>query len=96
MYANYIELQPEWSKERRQRYYQTSQGSLVIPYAWFKALESRMSNELFSSPEIQARYGLLPNNNPTYNPDRLPVGIVREKLRDDQVDTSGRRAERVG
>jgi hypothetical protein len=83
VYANSVELQPEWSKERRQRYYQTSQGSLVIPYAWFRALESRTSNELFSSPEIQARYGLLPNNDPTYNPDQLPVGIVKEKLRPD-------------
>lgn len=89
VYASYAELQPEWSKERRQRYYQTSQGSLVIPYAWYRALESRTSNELFSSPEIQARYGLLPNNDPTYNPDQLPVGIVKEKLRPDQVNLLG-------
>jgi hypothetical protein len=89
VYANYIELQPEWSKERRQRYYQTSQGSLVIPYPWFKALESRTSNELFSSPEIQGRYGLLPNNDPTYNPDQMPVGLVREKVRPEAVNLLG-------
>src|SRR3712207_6598327 len=61
VYASYTLLQPEWNNDRRERYYQTSQGSLVIPYKWYQALESRTGTEMFASPEIQARYGLLPN-----------------------------------
>lgn len=89
VYSSYAELQPEWSKERRERYYQTSQGSLVIPYAWYLALESRTEREMFASPEVQARYGLLPDNDPTFNPDRLPVGIMKEVVADEYVETLG-------
>jgi hypothetical protein len=89
VYAGYRVLQPEWSDRRRERYYQTSQGSLVIPYAWFKALEWRTSRQLFSSPEVQTRYGLLPNNDPVYNSDQFPVGIVRQVVEDQYVDTLG-------
>ncbi len=79
----------EWTPEQRERYYQTSQGSLVIPYAWFRALESRTSNEMFAAPEVQARYGLLPNNNPTYNKDLMPVGIVKNIVADQYVHLLG-------
>lgn len=79
----------EWSPEQRERYYQTSQGSLVLPYKWFRALEWRTSNELFASPAIQARYGLLPDNDPKYNKDQMPVGLVKNILRDEYVDNLG-------
>jgi hypothetical protein len=89
VYSNYTELQTEWSHDRRERFYQTSQGSLVVPYAWFRALESRTGRELFASPEIQARYGLLPNNSTQFNPDRLPVGVMKEVLADELVELLG-------
>lgn len=81
--------QDQWSPEQRERYYQTSQGSLVIPYKWFRAVEWRTSNELFASPAIQARYGLLPDNDPRYNKDQMPVGIVKNIVRDEYVDDLG-------
>ena len=59
VYARYEVLQPEWSTERRERYYQASQGSLVMPYAWYLALETRFGTEMFASPEVSVRYGLL-------------------------------------
>lgn len=89
VYATTAVLQPEWSTERRELYYQTSQGSLVVPYKWYLSLESRTGTELFASPEVQARYGLLPDNNPIFNPDRLPVGIVKDVVPDDLVSTLG-------
>ncbi|MFY9622133.1 MAG: di-heme-cytochrome C peroxidase [Pyrinomonadaceae bacterium] len=79
----------EWSPEQRARYYQTSQGSLVLPYKWFRALEWRTSEEMFASPAIQARYGLLPDNDATYNKDEMPVGIVKNIVRDEYVDNLG-------
>jgi len=45
---------------------------------------------MFVSPEVSTRYGLLPDNNTTYNPDRLPVGIVKEVVDDQLVETLGR------
>jgi hypothetical protein len=89
IYASYTALQTDWSDERRERYYQISQGSLVIPYAWFLALESRTGRELFASPEVQARYGLLPDNDLRYNPDRLPVGIMKDIVPNEYVETLG-------
>jgi RoxA-like, cytochrome c-like len=89
VYANYQVLQPEWSNDRREKFYQTSQGSLVMPYAWYHALESRTGREMFASPEVQVRYGLLPDNDPEHNPDQLPVGIVKDVVRDEYVPTLG-------
>lgn len=79
----------QWTDNQRERYYQTSQGSLVIPYAWFRALESRTDNEMFAAPSVQARYGLLPDNNPTYNKDLMPVGIVKNVVRNEYVHLLG-------
>src|SRR6185503_2851628 len=89
VYANYQVLQPEWSSERRERYYQTSQGSVVVPYSWYLSLESRTGTEQWASPAVQARYGLLPDNDPRYNPDQLPVGIVKNVVPDQYVQTLG-------
>jgi hypothetical protein len=98
VYAKYVELQPEegdpgrkhgWNTDRRERYYQTSQGSLVMPYAWFRALEWRTSTQLFASPEVQTKYGLLPDNDPTYNKDQMPVGIVKNIVPDQYINSLG-------
>lgn len=79
----------QWTDNQRERYYQTSQGSLVMPYAWFRALEWRTSREMFASPHVQTRYGLLPNNNPEYNKDLMPVGIVKNIVPDRYVESLG-------
>ena len=89
VYASYQILQPEWNNKQRERYYQASQGSLVMPYKWFRALESRTTREMFASPEVQTRYGLLPDNDPVYNPDRLPVGIVKDVVDEKYVNLLG-------
>ncbi len=89
VYANYQALQNDWSNDRRQRYYQTSQGSLVIPYAWYRALEVRTGTEMFSSPAVYARYALLPDSDAKFNPDQMPIGIVKDILPDEFVNTFG-------
>src|SRR5206468_4846543 len=32
-------LKQGWTDDQREKYYQTSQGSLIIPYSWFFALD---------------------------------------------------------
>jgi len=89
VFSSYRVLQTEWTDDRRERYYQTSQGSLVMPYAWFRALEWRTGTQMWTSPEVQVKYGLLPDNDTKYNPDRMPIGIVKEIVPDEYVDDLG-------
>jgi mono/diheme cytochrome c family protein len=64
-----------WTAEDRQAFYTTSQGSRMIPYLWFKALRRLDVDQPFGGDQL-ARYGYLPNENSTSNPERLPVGFV--------------------
>lgn len=64
-----------WSAADRDTFYTTSQGSRMMPYAWFKALRRADSNELFSADQLQ-RYGYLPNMRSKSNPEGLPIGLV--------------------
>ncbi len=64
-----------WSAADRDAFYTTSQGSRMMPYAWFKALRRADSNELFAADQLQ-RYGYLPNDRSKSNPEGLPIGFV--------------------
>ena len=64
-----------WTEDERQAFYTTSQGSHMIPYAWFKALRRLDVDEPFAGDQL-ARYGYLPNEKSKLNPEGLPVGFV--------------------
>lgn len=64
-----------WTADERQAFYTTSQGSHMIPYAWFKALRRLDVDEPFAGDQLQ-RYGYLPNETSKLNPEGLPVGFV--------------------
>jgi mono/diheme cytochrome c family protein len=64
-----------WTEDERQAFYTTSQGSHMIPYAWFKALRRLDVDEPFAGDQLQ-RYGYLPNEKSKLNPEGLPVGFV--------------------
>jgi hypothetical protein len=63
-----------WSDAERDLFYTTSQGSHMMPYAWFKALRRLDVDEPFAADQLQ-RYGYLHNDRPN-NPEGLPVGFV--------------------
>jgi mono/diheme cytochrome c family protein len=65
-----------WSAADRDAFYTTSQGSLMIPYAWFKALRRLDVDEPFAGSDQLQRYGYLRNDNSKNNPEGLPVGFV--------------------
>lgn len=96
VYGSLQILDQGWTHDQREKYYQTSQGNPVIPYTWFMSLERQPYGfppylgkvDLFSAPNVQARYGLLPDTS-RYNPDQLPVGIVPDKLAANTVDLLG-------
>jgi hypothetical protein len=64
-----------WSAADRDAFYTTSQGSLMIPYIWFKALRRLDVDEPFGGDQLQ-RYGYLRNDKSKNNPEGLPVGFV--------------------
>jgi hypothetical protein len=67
-----------WTDERRQWYYHTSQGSQVMPYDWFVALEQADNRKLFIDNDFMSRMRFVPDPNPEGNPDFLPVGFAKD------------------
>ncbi len=70
-------LSQNWDEETRQKFYTTSQGSRLLPYEWFIALEVKDSTELFSGDHLK-ELGFLTNASSILNPDGLPVGFVQD------------------
>src|ERR1041384_5231293 len=67
-----------WTQEDRNRFYTTTQGSQLVPYSWYLALERPgASTDRFNENHL-ARYGYLANDNAQFNPDRLPLGFVKD------------------
>ena len=70
-------LSQGWSAADRTMFYTTSQGSQLLPYDWFLALEQPDSETLFRVDSL-ARFGYLPNPDKLNNPDSLPLGFVKD------------------
>ncbi len=73
-----VYLNQAWSPADRAAYYWGSQGSALVSYDIFIALEIAGTQDLFNTAANSDRYGLLtdPPDAKT-NPDGLPVGIAR-------------------
>ncbi len=61
----------------RQSWYRLSQGSRLIPYSWFLALEQPGNDRPFRADEVIERFGYIPQEYATANPDGLPVGFTK-------------------
>ncbi|MGH9495718.1 MAG: di-heme-cytochrome C peroxidase [Candidatus Sulfotelmatobacter sp.] len=83
--AQTIWLDQHWTKDQRQRYYHTPQGSNLLPYSWFLALEQpRLSLSLKGAPAFRdnaylSGFGFIPDDAYALNPDGLPVGFARDE-----------------
>ncbi|WP_051299897.1 di-heme-cytochrome C peroxidase [Methylobacter luteus] len=73
-------LNQNWNDEERHSFYFTPQGSYLLPYAWFLALEQPDNDEPFISPKYVERFGYLADDEAyaSGNPDGLPIGFARE------------------
>jgi mono/diheme cytochrome c family protein len=67
-----------WTEDERQRYYHLSQGSEIMPYDWFVALEQGDNAQPFIADDNLTRYRLIPDPNVNGNPDRLPIGFAKD------------------
>lgn len=74
-------LDQGWTAEQRTWFYTTTQGSQLLPYSWYLALEQPGGGLPFNADHL-ARYGYLENR--AANPDNLPLGFVKD-LEQDQL-----------
>ena len=69
-------LEQNWSPDQSTQFYFTSQGSQIVPYDWFLALEQPDSATPFRDNQNILKYRYLAQNPGPRNPDGLPVGFV--------------------
>src|SRR5688572_28804385 len=74
-----------WSEKDREAFWFTPQGSLLVPYAWFLNLEQATSTTPFRDDGHMDALRYLPAPKFTLNPDALPIGFVRDRLRPDML-----------
>lgn len=71
-----------WTDDQRVHFHHTSQGTRLVPYDWFMALEqpclSLFGCDLFADKTYLARFGFLSSQaDSKLNPDGLPIGFAR-------------------
>ena len=79
-----VHAEQGWTDEQRLHFHHTPQGTRLVPYAWFMALEqpclSLIGCDLFADKTYLARFGFLASQaDPKLNPDGLPVGFARQE-----------------
>ena len=76
-----VQLPQGWTAVERELWWNSPQGSRIVPYDWFQKLEQSASPELFAAPAHMAAYGYLPSPAHALNPDALPIGFAKERDR---------------
>ncbi|MFI5459529.1 MAG: di-heme-cytochrome C peroxidase [Isosphaerales bacterium] len=74
--TNVVYLAQNWSPGQSIQFYFTEQGSRILPYDWFLALEQADTATPFRDNQHILKYRYLPQNPGSMNPDGLPVGFV--------------------
>jgi mono/diheme cytochrome c family protein len=77
-YTTPVYVDQGWSRSDSLWFYNTTQGSNLMPYDIFVELEQAESTELFRSLKNIDYFRYLPQKPTFFNPDGLPVGIVRD------------------
>jgi hypothetical protein len=74
-------LPQNWSMQQIQWFYHQNQGTIVMPYAWFVALEQPVSQQPFHDVAYMGKFGFLADGAPSStNPDGLPVGFAKTMI----------------
>jgi len=78
-----IRAEQGWTDDQRVRFHHTAQGTRLLPYDWFMALEqpclSLFPCDLLTSKTYLARFGFLGGQaDAKLNPDGLPIGFARQ------------------
>lgn len=71
-------LEQGWDLHDRRWFHHVNQGSRLMPYDVFLALEAPSGGAPFRDDAHLRRYGLIPAPASQYNPDGLPIGVTRD------------------
>ena len=71
-------LKQGWSASDSLWFYNTTQGSNLIPYDFFLSLEVAGGEDMFASNKVFDQYRYLPQKPTFFNPDGLAVGFVKD------------------
>lgn len=72
-------LSQNWNDAEAKGFYNLPQGSKLLPYEWFLALEQQDSDKAFLDADHIRGLGYLPRSaEPSGNPDGLPIGFVKD------------------
>lgn len=78
-----------WSRDEAYSFYNTSQGSHLIPYAWFLALEQHNNETLFNDPQNIQKFGYIPQTSTNEGKEYvLPIGFVKDDISDPVLSAS--------
>ncbi len=77
-YTTPIYLEQGWSESESLWFYNTTQGSNLIPYDLYMALELPNADTLFTANEVYDKYRYLPQKKTFFNPDALAVGFTKD------------------
>jgi len=76
-YGYVVDLKQGWTNDTQRAFYDTPQGSEIMPYGWLLALEQAGNDKRFLDPANIDRFRYLPRKPSKSNPDGLPVGWTR-------------------
>ena len=85
-FAGEVTLCQNWQEPEQQTFWFLSQGSLLIPYSWFLALEQVDNPALFREAAHMDSLRYLPQQATPANPDALPIGFTRDEPRGSPAD----------
>jgi mono/diheme cytochrome c family protein len=74
-----VTLWQGWDEAARSTFYHAPQGSPILPYNFFMALEQPSSEMLFIDKEHLASLGMLYWGASALNPDDLPIGLTVDR-----------------
>ena len=77
-YSTPVYLDQGWSESDSLWFYNTTQGSGLLPYDFFLSLEQADSTALLRDNHNMDKYRYLPQKPTFFNPDGLPVGMTKD------------------
>jgi mono/diheme cytochrome c family protein len=89
---------PGWETGQSNWFHHASQGTMMVPYVWFMALEQPTIDPampdmgMFKDPEYLSQFGFIPSvQDQKYNPGNLPIGFA---IADNWVDPNNKTPSR--
>lgn len=84
--AKSVLLEQNWTPAQRAAFHHMAQGTRLLPWVWFKALEQPCLSLAkcgdLADPQYLARFGFIPSDS---SPDSLPIGFARQDTFHDPI-----------